>query len=495
MKVSDLIKKEDVETWNHGEVITITAGTGKGKSHFIKNDLYDYVKQHNKRILMLIHRINCVSQFEHEINRDGKQDIIDIHTYQRIEAVRRNENVLKLDEYDYIICDEFHYFMGDASFNNFTDLSFEAIISSKATKIFMSATGDKMRKYLNKHRNIQTVDYVIERDFSFIEQLEFYRKDETLEMFIQDCIENNKKVIVFFADSGKAYSMYKKYSDYAMLNVAEGNRHYKYVNERKVSDMLHNEKFDDLLLFTTSVMDAGINIHDDELKNIIIDGIKDIDVLIQCMGRKRLKEDEKIILTVRHISNQQLGGLETKMRTASNKAAYLKEYGTKAYSNKYSGQKNKSSDPTGIVYTVPVGDEDVVEFKTNDLRLFKISADVQELENMKTYEGKNRYCDYLGEVFGMDYVVYEEIEKQDDLESYLDGLVGEKLFKNEQRELVDKINLRDNKRRQQKSIGLLNEYLKENKVMYQIVSKRSMIETDGIKKKKSYWEVIGDVNR
>lgn len=495
MKVSDLIEREDIESWEYKDVVTISAGTGKGKSHFIKNDLYEYAKMNDKKILMLIHRINCVNQFKYEIAQDGKQDVIDIHTYQRIESVRRNGSVFELDKYDYIVCDEFHYFMGDASFNNFTDLSFEAIISSKATKIFMSATGEKMRRYLNRHRDIQTIDYVIDRDFSFIEQLEFYRKDETREMFIQDCIENSKKAIVFFADSSKAYNMYKKYSEYSTLNVAEGNRHYKYVDENKINQMLQNEKFDDLLLFTTSVMDAGINIHDDDLKNIIIDGIKDTDVLIQCIGRKRLKEDEKIVLTVRHVSNQQLGGLETKMRTAANKAAYLKEYGTKAYSNKYSGQRSKNSDPTGIVYTVPVGDEDVVEFRTNDLRLFKISADVQELEYMKTYEGKNRYCDYLSEVFRMDYVVYEEIEKQDDLESYLDGLVGKKLFKNEQRELVDRINLRDNKRRQQKSIGLLNEYLKENKVTYQIVSKRSMVGVNGAKKKRSYWEIVGDVNR
>ena len=42
--VSNLIKESDIQSWMPGDVITISAGTGAGKSHFIKNGLYDYCK-------------------------------------------------------------------------------------------------------------------------------------------------------------------------------------------------------------------------------------------------------------------------------------------------------------------------------------------------------------------------------------------------------------------------------------------------------------------
>ena len=54
---------------------------------------------------------------------------------------------------------------------------------------------------------------------------------------------------------------------------------------------------------------------------------------------------------------------------------------------------------------------------------------------------------------------------------YLDSIIGKKLFKDEQEELINKIDLRDSRDRLQKSISLLNEYLKINKILYIITSK------------------------
>ena len=50
MRVRELIGQEYLQ-WEKGEVITITAGTGKGKSDFIKNELYERAKGENERIL------------------------------------------------------------------------------------------------------------------------------------------------------------------------------------------------------------------------------------------------------------------------------------------------------------------------------------------------------------------------------------------------------------------------------------------------------------
>lgn len=76
-RVSDVISHKDIESWHNGDVVTISAGTGAGKSYFIKNILYAKAKSEHKKILMLVHRAKCSNQFEIEIEADDKSDIID----------------------------------------------------------------------------------------------------------------------------------------------------------------------------------------------------------------------------------------------------------------------------------------------------------------------------------------------------------------------------------------------------------------------------------
>lgn len=53
-----------------------------------------------------------------------------------------------------MVCDEFHYFMSDASFNTITDISLDKILElQNAIKIFMSATGDYVTKYFKNIKN------------------------------------------------------------------------------------------------------------------------------------------------------------------------------------------------------------------------------------------------------------------------------------------------------------------------------------------------------
>ncbi|MFL0194402.1 DEAD/DEAH box helicase family protein [Clostridium sp. WILCCON 0269] len=86
-RISEIIQVDDIKQWNKGDIITITAGTGVGKSYFVKNILYTFARGNNKKILMLIHRKNCIEQFKQEITEDGKDDVIDIQTYQKLETI------------------------------------------------------------------------------------------------------------------------------------------------------------------------------------------------------------------------------------------------------------------------------------------------------------------------------------------------------------------------------------------------------------------------
>lgn len=73
------------------------------------------------------------------------------------------------------MCDEFHYHFSD-SWNRYSDLSLDAILAATTkVRIFMSATGDGVKKFINNMKGHKTIDYVIPKDFSYIKKLEFYK--------------------------------------------------------------------------------------------------------------------------------------------------------------------------------------------------------------------------------------------------------------------------------------------------------------------------------
>lgn len=478
MRVPEVVTVEEVKKWQDGDIITIKAGTGAGKSYFIKTILYAHAKYYQKKILFLIHRTNCVNQFKAEIEKDKKTDVIEIKTYQSLEAAYKNNHTFDFSPYQYIVSDEFHYFMSDAAFSKTTDMSLNAILSqSNKIRIFMSATGDYMKKYISNYKKLETIDHELPIKFDFIKQLTFFNKDETLEQFIKEAISKGDKGIFFIQSAEKAYELHKKFQETTLFNCSKNNgKYYKYVDQDKISNMLQDEKFQELILITTTCMDAGVNIIDEKVEHIVCD-VEDIGTLIQCIGRKRLQhKDDKIHLYIKTITNQQLGGMETQRKRKMEMAKFLKNHNVKEYIEKY----QRENDQSNIVYDDVVnGETDKGTKKINYLMYFKCLTDVAVIENMKQY-GDFGYCKYLARKFGFydadfDYrLIKEEYDKNIELVDYLNSIVGEKLFKEEQKNLIDndKIDLRVNGR-QQKTYKKLNEGLDMIKLPYVILPKKN----------------------
>lgn len=460
--ISDLITIDEVKNWNKGEVITISAQMGYGKSYFIKNRLYEIAKEKGQKIILLVHRTRCKQQFIQELEKDNKLDVIDVVTYQTLE----NRKDFDISKYDYIVCDEFHYFTSDSNFNYKTDISLEKILGqTNKIKIFMSATGDLMKKYF-EHRNIKTKEYEIKANFEWISELNFFNKDETIEGIIEDVIENDEKAIVFIESVEKAYKLYKKYKKYSLFCCSKSNKKYRYVDEDDIEDMLKNEKFEDNLLITTTCLDAGINLRDDEIKTIICD-VSDIGVLLQCLGRKRRKDGEKVDVYIHNINNNVLGGFETKVKLGMK---MIKDFNTttiEEFTEKYSKSIND-------YYNTLFYDEGSTK-KLNELMAFKLMEQLLLIETIKGNEDKKGcgYKNYLARnIFDLEYSTLEVTYEHEELGEYLDKIIGKKLFKEEQRELIDKINVRVNGR-QQKTYKKLNEGLNMLSLSYIILPKKS----------------------
>lgn len=487
--ISSLITIDTVRNWNKGEVITISAPTGKGKSHFIKNNVYLVAAERGQKILFLVHRKRCKQQFYDELKRDRKLDTIDVVTYQTIEHIKDFD----FNEYEYIVCDEFHYFTSDSEFNYKTDISLEKILGqTNKVRIFMSATGNLMYKYIKNRRGIDTLYYYIDDDFSWMNLNFFGKKNTSLNVIIDEVLEKNEKALIFIDDIDRCYNLYKEYKNYSIFCCSESRKYYRYVDEDAIEDMLIKEKFDKNLLITTNVLDAGINLNDDDIRSIIC-SIKDIGVLIQCLGRKRRKLNEKVNVYIENINNNVLAPKKRYLNKALNMVRDLESMNIKEWTDKYSKEDNR-------LYGTLIYD-DGNEKKINELMKFKIlekSFQISLIIGEKDSKIKGiGYKKYLANnIFNIPYKSYETYYEDIKLEECLNEIVGIKLFKEEQKELK-KVFEKYGLKARSLGINTLNGYLKDRELPYviNVPKRKSYRENGAIKKEKSHWMIFKLVSK
>ena len=93
----------------------------KRKSEFIKKKLLNWCKNQQKTMLLLSNRTLLYKQQISDIESDivGTFSKITLGLYQTFKDEVKN--------YDYVVCDECHYFFEDASFNRCTDTIYKKI--------------------------------------------------------------------------------------------------------------------------------------------------------------------------------------------------------------------------------------------------------------------------------------------------------------------------------------------------------------------------------
>lgn len=461
-KVSELITKEEVLSWTNDKLYYINAGTGMGKSYFIKNTLYEVAKEEGSKILFLIHRTNCVNQFTEEIIKDGKTDVIDIRTYQSLEFYNRKDIELPftidIKSYKYIVCDEAHYFLSDGKFNKFVDISLNNILNTNAIKIFMSATGSKIEHYLGskKYLGYDIEKYSIPIEFKFIDQILEYKTKEDLIYSLDYNLKCKKNKIIIFCKSAKeAYEYHMEFEKDSLFLCSKNNKLYRHVDEDKISEMLKNEKFECRYLFTTACLDAGVNIVDSKVDTIVIDGLTDIDQIIQCIGRKRFTErHQKLGLAFRKLDKRSINGSITNVNKILKIGDEFLELGIKDFVDKYG--RNFDNSEFAIVY----GDYENSEnsYKLNELCYFSHLSYLESLEEMRDL-GYIRYiCNKLN--FNDKVVKLMGGKKESKVKEFIEDNLGLPLDKEKQKELIELCDVRI-ERRLKTSIGHINMHLIE----------------------------------
>ncbi|MGF7050106.1 superfamily II DNA or RNA helicase [Paenibacillus sp. DS2015] len=488
--VTDKINGQQTE-WKNGDIVLISSGTASGKSYFIRNELEELAESEGTYILLLVNRSKLFKQ-NMELIGQSFLSRIKVELYQNIEREINSGKGYDFSRYKYIVCDESHYFTTDSGFNDSSDESLNAILSLHShIRIFMSATGsilfshikEKHRRLLKKTDN-KIWNYSIPRDFSNIASLSFYSDFSSIERLIKKKLNNeNDKIIHFSKSVERAYELHKKYHDNSMFVCSNSNKYSKYIDYNKVESMVRSNQFDCKYLFTTTVLDNGFDLKDENIKLIICD-MSDIDSMLQCIGRKRFKNNKDkvhIILfnhTNRNLYNYKLS-VEKKVKEADafidgGVKEYIKLVGKFSKGSNHIIKDNVSSEGK-YKSNKTVSITKYLQSVATSNRISEMLDNNRETNKYREVDGHKKESDaymmYIADLLKKNKItILEKEQKQEDLCVYLDRMVGKRIYKDEQLDVLERFNLRDYDNRLQKEINQLQAYLMANKIMYSIAS-------------------------
>lgn len=497
VKIGQVITKEEIANWE-GDVI-FNIGTGGGKTYFVLNNLSQYCKENNKRILFICNRKVLAEEVNRNITKNNI-DNVDVITYQSIENKLKNKKEVVLD-YDFICADEFHHVL-ESSYNFYSDLSFNFITNHPSQKIYMSATCDKLFEGFVQNRKVSEEQYYyIEKDYSYLTKIYFYNKNSDHESIIKEKLKNKDEKIMFFTQSlNRAKEVYLEHRNIATFfcsSYTKDSMSKKFLKECQGD--IQNEQFNKRLLVSTSAFDVGANIIDYNVKTIVLD-MFNYATLIQCLGRKRiLSESDNCEVYIRNYHRGELNIKHNQYFKAvdmfiHNEEEFHRTYGIERdYNNPYIFH-DKESD-TWTVNTLAY-----FSMKQEEQDLFIMKNQCWVDENFEQHIGigyKNFILDKMkisrDDERVRNYDEVKDVAHMYDLNEYLESMVGRVMLTPKDRvELIERIDIRNgNNNRLIKNRIALNIALEEGNYKYTIHEFETSHILDGKKKRfKRAWTVL-----
>lgn len=347
--VSDVLTMKIWQSWRAGEQVFISAGTGRGKNTFIKNELLKHcgnqkvVIFENRQSLMQQQIIDIISEIDPDAlpyikSSNENMAIFGTHgntmiiSYQCAALKYMLQNNRFLDfclQARYLIFDEAHYILDDANFNkgiSFFAQNFLGKSFPNATKIFMSGTMEEIYEYIQRvnkfpgeaidiikekeildekgndfpsfsiiaqHNEIRNSVLSLPTDYSYIQPYKYKTIDDICSQIAQTPID--EKWLIFVKSIGEG----------AMLKLClQGicNNSVYFLNAENKNDdenaeiynqLIRECRFDCRVLIATTVIYNGINVKDDNVKHIVVP-FAPMSVVKQLLGRKRMSENETV---------------------------------------------------------------------------------------------------------------------------------------------------------------------------------------------------------
>lgn len=451
-----------------------------------------------------------------------------------------------IKEVDYLILDEAHYFTSDSVFNKNTEKEFEYLYNEcEGVKLYMTATPDA---FIEAVRRYEQVNKVSEKErLIVLNQLKQETREEK-EMFYDISTEGEEDLLEHVKDHYKfnfiheserdqflseqiklstptnkmIYFVRDKFRGALLSREAKGMTHRdnnakggaficslyddmyrKVINMEERERIVKKKYFESDVLVTTSVLNNGVNIQDENVKRIIIDYV-DVGEAVQMMGRIRTKQrsaDNKlevtiILPTLKHV-------IENKKSLAKNIATSEGIFKREQYVFQKTCIDQLLSDEW--IYETPLADEEDEEERPNypDLRVYfahlyhlltnhdkyfllkmfdsphlvtpqgleKVS-EIYLAEKEKMIQEKQQKEQEVQEKKAKELKKQEE-QKKKDIERLFEQYGNENLLNNKFKELAIRLDFRSKDSKLLTSYTKINEHLAE--YGYEITSKREMV--------------------
>ena len=325
----------------------LQAPTGTGKTSFFINQFYNSCKENGYKILFLLPRSAPTAQITKDT--ENKKDVITVKTYQALTAQYIITDKCDLD-YDFIVCDECHFFVTDCLINSETDICFDLIHQSRAFKIYMSATPEPFIDLVfNYLPNPNTRETIIPTETTVINDINFFEtySSNTTKQTIIDIMENVKdKAIIFCNSATMAKEIYcmEEFTDNSLLICSEYNDIAKYMDKDKRQQLIETHKFDCKYLICTSALDVGFSIEDEAVKDMVCTFTPDNWTnIIQSIGRKRqVDKNDKVTLHIQHCSQAQINKLLDRNAELYEHLNFYRKNGELAYMKEYRKKYDKN---------------------------------------------------------------------------------------------------------------------------------------------------------
>lgn len=322
MYLAEMFGEKDFRKWIKKQKVFLNFPTGTGKTTLILDCFLSFCRREGHKVLILSNRRLLDRQYEFDLAErytsfSTMEEDVTLLTYQQLARKLREQKSLKsfLEEYSVVVLDECHFFYSDATFNSFdTYVLLQVLVyeSFFKTMIFMTATGREVRKLLYQvfekvrtkidQENLGRIDLegymlgVFDYDYESCMNYDhitccFAEDVETLCEKIVCC---EGKSIIFIDDKNLASDFREKLvktekvssKDIFILNseILETQS-----DNSVIKTMTLNNKLGTKVLITTSVLDNGVSIHDEDVANIIISTESRISFL-QMIGRIRTEK-------------------------------------------------------------------------------------------------------------------------------------------------------------------------------------------------------------
>ncbi|WP_373153931.1 helicase-related protein [Clostridium sp. AUH-JLR23] len=294
--ISDYFMSE-FRTWYYDSYVFINSGTGTGKTTFIEK----LAKLGRYGVLVLTNRKANRKQIENHLKNCGCYGLIgnvNVISYQTLE---KNKDLTSdiLDLYDFIVCDESHYFLADSDFNSQTNLSLMKVMGTKRSiKIFMSATNQDIQvRIIERLKRRYNNDLIVAQKVYIYEMQNQSTKIRNIISFesferdlLKEVIESKDKWLIFVKSIPQGKDIYRQLSKSLGEGVVfldkESADEGTDIQRKTFKLLIEDETFYQKVLITTSLLDNGVNIRSFDLKNIVCFDDDPIEI-VQMIGRKR----------------------------------------------------------------------------------------------------------------------------------------------------------------------------------------------------------------